>query len=134
METAIQIRNRRMNQLKEAWLVIQNETAKLAGSGNWEDAETGRERWADLDQSLLDIVMTGCWLNHSDIYSDMGKELFDQWLNIFDVCTIAEFFRYSESIQTYIVEDFSVHFWALGTGEWMDRESPSKSEKDWSVN
>ena len=134
METAIEIRNRQMAMLKEAWLVIQNETAKLAGSGNWEDAETGQERWADLDFAIQSIVATGCWYKHQDLYSDMVKELFDKWLVIFGICTVEEFFRYREVIQSYVIEDFSVHFWALGTGEWMDRETPSKSEKDWSVN
>ena len=134
METAIEIRNRRMSQLKEAWFEIHNNAAKLAGAGNWEDAQTGQELFADLDFAVESIVATGCWLKHSDLYSDMVKELFDKFLVIFGICTVEEFFRYREEIQTYVIEDYSVHFWALGTNEWMDRESPLKSEKDWSVN
>ena len=133
MLSALEIRNNRMGQLKEAWLTIHNNAARLAGSGNWEDAETGKELFADLDFAVQSIPATGCWLKYEDLYSDMVKELFDEWIIIFDVCTGGEFFPFRPAIQAYIVEDFSVHFWALGTGEWMDRESPSKSEKDWTT-
>lgn len=122
-----------MSQLKEAWLEIYNNAARLAGSGNWEDAETGKELFADLDFAVQSIPATGCWLKHEDLYSDMVKELFDKWLVIFEVCFGDEFYALRQPIQSYIVEDFSVHFWALGTGEWMDRESPVKSEKDWTT-
>jgi len=122
-----------MNELSEAWLAIWNNAARLEGSGNWEDAETGKELFADLDFAVQSIPATGCWLKYEDLYSDMVKELFEKWMDIFEICTLS-FFNYSrQPIQAYIVEDFSVHFWALGTGEWMDRESPSKSEKDWTT-
>ena len=133
MESTIEIRNRRMSQLSEAWLQIYCEAARLEGKNNWEDAETGKELFADLDFAIESIAATGCWLKHEDLYSDMVKELFDKWMVIFEVCTVEEFYAFRQSIQSYIVEDFCVHFWALGTGEWMDRESPSKSEKDWTT-
>lgn len=133
MLSALETRNRRMSQLKEAWLEIYNNAARLAGSGNWEDAETGKELFADLDFAVQSIPATGCWLKREDLYSDMVKELFDKWLVIFEVCFGDEFYALNQAIQSYIVEDFSVHFWALGTGEWMDRESPAKSEKDWNT-
>ena len=133
MESTLEIRNRRMNELSEAWLAIWNNAARLEGSGNWEDAETGKDLFADLDFAVESIPATGCWLKHEDLYSDMVKELFDKWLVIFDICFADEFCYLTKPIQSYIVEDFSVHFWALGTGEWMDRESPAKTEKDWTT-
>ena len=120
MESTIEIRNRRMSQLSEAWLAIWNEAARLEGSGNAEDAETGQELFSDLDFAVQSIPATGCWLKYQDLYSDMVKELFDEWIIIFDICTGGEFFTFRPAIQAYIVEDFSVHFWALGTGEWLD--------------
>ena len=133
MESTLEIRNRRMNELSEAWLAIWNNTARLEGSGNWEDAETGKEMFADLDFAVESIPATGCWLKLEDLYSLMVKMLFEKWMVIFEVCSVEEFYAFRQPIQSYIVEDFSVHFWALGTGEWMDRESPSKSEKDWTT-
>ncbi len=133
MESAIEIRNRRMNELSEAWLAIWNEAARLEGSGNAEDAETGQELFSDLDFAVESIPATGCWLKHEDLYSDMVKELFDKWMIIFDICSVEEFFGFRQAIQSYIVEDFSVHFWALGTSEWMEFQSPAKTEKDWNT-